>query len=328
MKARILAMFLALVMAVTLLPMSVSAEPESPFNCDCAEVGDCLWCCRCGRLEPDICRTCFVYLPGDVDGDGKLSMNDAFLILRSLTTRTQYFNENIHALIAAISIDRLGRESQLQGIFPSFEHMLHAIEAGRTGSRPYVTDYLQIMRRFIGLRTVVLDDVWGDEDLQHVFFQSPGLSLQADICTTRNSVIYRTATAFPGGELFSFAFNNPIRVHSAEAATQDTPIVGIRVSEALVHNNQTTRIQVLGGFSPSEIPAGSVIAFQRTGAVAPEDFSLHSDHAEGDIVWDFCRECCGGRFGFGNVTGGNRPGVQDALAILRSVVGLPSRLSK
>jgi hypothetical protein len=41
-----------------------------------------------------------------------------------------------------------------------------------------------------------------------------------------------------------------------------------------------------------------------------------------------CVECgrLGGRFGFGNVTGGEQPAVQDALAILRQLVGLPSAI--
>jgi hypothetical protein len=185
--------------------------------------------------------------------------------------------------------------------------------------------------------------VWEDDEIRHVWVSEP-IELTGEICLSRGLVTYRTKSEIMERTSYSLIFDVPhefVRGMSSDEYDALEEIGGgFFINTSL--NSQWMLLHRFGGSSNGVwVPEGGVIAHQAiTGNVTPEDFTLHPEHDTEVIIWEFCNhECCnppcdclsctecgyrGGRFGFGRVNGGEHVTVQDALAILRFIVGLPS----
>jgi hypothetical protein len=273
---------------------------------------------------------------GDVDGDGFLSYYDVMQILMYLT----------HPEFSIISDCAEARAAA--HIFSTPDEPLSFY------------DSMAIMRRIAGLggevghgddrRPNPLIELWDDDEMLPHDTPSGEMSIRATICTSRRRIFYTTENPIPAGSIFAFSFTHAVGVagninramHDPESFVFDTEVLCAWSTVPALNNTDGVRAErVFRAAVANDLSAGGTLAWQSfisqyrerqpvVHTVFPEDFTLHPDHEPNDVVWAYCK-CYyngGGGFGFGRVTDRHdEPHVEDAIAVLRFLVGLSSPIA-
>jgi hypothetical protein len=190
---------------------------------------------------------------GDVDGDGKLTHNDAIQIYRYLVNLPSIIDTCPRAQLAANVRQRV---------------------SGGQMVKPEVQDAVQIGRRIVGLNSV-LDDVWNDEDVTRVWVPIP-LELRGEICIYMGAVFYYNTTPIPAEAVYCFSYGV---VPGMMFGNERNNTFGFGISNAIFHNGYAAETQIAFNW---------IVDL----AITPADFTLDPDHDENAIVWVFC-ECEG-----------------------------------
>jgi Leucine-rich repeat (LRR) protein len=317
----------------------------------CSRQGSRFLCgtdCRCSNIE---CLYCHPRAPGDVDGDGVVSLHDVLQILRYL--------RGMPNVIKDIETGEYNADARNAAAFNLSGDLNYDY---CSADRPINVNHgHSILLRFEGLSS----NFRTRNDVPLIKFRHFSSGLRGEICYSRQAVIYTTTVDTPPEDDIAFVFTvQPQIVGNVIPAGNSTPIRGFFEPEfedfGTLFNVAESGVREIVVYGRYEIPAGSVIAFQlfRRNAAppVPADFVLNAGHESGDIVWVLCEcegcvpprmsdSCCTlwtvcihrphlyNAFGpgSGNVLNrarnGQQPDVQDALAILRFVVGLPSPIS-
>jgi hypothetical protein len=278
---------------------------------------------------------------GDVDGDGVLSYLDVVAIWNILVGRLRWADVCDDTRYAAL-ITENSRETNRLSFSNSVIPIILRIELALFPDSEWRTYHLASL----------LADVWADDEIYH----GTTTGLRGEICRERLAVLYSVESDIEAGGLATFSFSHTERrIGRVNAANQLDDESSFQLSPAISHSAHSPYLthsngdQAITFVDPEPVSAGTYVAYQRiprdyVDTVTIEDFSVNPViHEEGDIVWEYCTcdGCCppcechncedcgyrGGVFGFGRVLGGSRPSMQDALAILRYVVGLPSPIT-
>jgi hypothetical protein len=322
------------------------------YRCGVGSDGQHLGSYGCGYFS---CHDCYVYHPGDVDGDGIISHHDVFEVILRLWRAPSIIDHDINARIAATF-----------SFAPGVQENLVREEPNLGDRNPWLNHMLQIARAVVGMSHRVPglpqhDDIPSPTDVEIVRLLHVTSGFRAAICASRRRVIYTTARDFDTYEHMIFAFTSPQSVSSFVAAIAD----GESRIQGDLDDDYTARI-VFSGRESQEffaahhrpLPEGSIIAWQVIGVgtppPVPADFTPDPLHNDGDIVWEICRcsecwqtlpdcrgvlrerECdCGldcverfGRFRFGDVDGDGMLTPNDFAQILNRLAGSPSVIDR
>ncbi|MCL1831680.1 MAG: hypothetical protein FWG45_02065 [Oscillospiraceae bacterium] len=307
MKRKVLALFTAAAIIAATLTTAASPQEEVGFvaydDDHACDVSDCYICVPFGA--------------GDVDGDGEITLRDAFFVLHYIVNFSGYTS-------APNPIKPPSEDESYPG-----NNSYHAV-AGyfpEVTVKPSMAQAVMILRGLVGIAP---DSNNPDFAFDLPFGYGAEVNLDKVYCRAYGVAVYKLAQDIPEDTLFN--------VKNTSKNTDD--LIGL---ERAYEEKIWFRYD---GFIDDE----TLVRYKNNNAITTEEATIinSSEHfvigysfeplTKGAAVYiqsypstnslPYCKElCCGGEYGLGRVTNSSKePSMADALAILRYTTGLSSPL--